>query len=204
MPILSLTEKDHLLAATDITFVSLHSEYSSSGGFELVGGTPTYVRQPVTFASTIAGTLSMVGTATFDVPGPTTVAWIGFWTTGGVFCGMQPLGGDNLKLFTTIDVTNSPGVVVVPNHDYVVGEFVVMWKSGEIALPQPLLEAGTLIIGSVVDINQITLTYSNILVTPVDFGFGGAGFLQRIVPIDYPGQGTYTLQGLFIDARLAA
>jgi len=203
MPILSLTEKDLLLSSVDIAFLSLHSEYSSGGGFELVGGTPAYARQPVVFTSVVSGQLIMVGSVTFDVPGPATVAWIGFWSAAGSFRGMQPVGGDALKIFTTVDVTNTPGVVAVPNHDYIVGDRVIMWASADIALPQPLFEAGTLIVGTVA-VDQLTLTYSDIGFTPVTFGFGGAGFLQRILSTDYVVQSTFALSGLTIDARMAA
>lgn len=74
--------------ASAATYVSLHSaDPGSTGTSELTGGTPAYARQSITWAAPSAGSLSSSNQPTWQVPGSSTVAYVGFWSaaTGGTF-----------------------------------------------------------------------------------------------------------------------
>lgn len=61
---------------------SLHSSNpGSDGSNEIAGG--AYARQPLSWASADGGSISTANAASFDVPGGTTVAYVGLWNTAG-------------------------------------------------------------------------------------------------------------------------
>lgn len=76
---------DHL--GTTIDSLSLHSaDPGATGANELAGG--TYARQTPTWNAGANGDLTLGATSTFDVPGGSTVAYVGCWdSTGPTFKG---------------------------------------------------------------------------------------------------------------------
>jgi hypothetical protein len=177
MPELSNTAKNLALEAIDeaisagLKFASLHTAYSASGANELAGGSPAYARVALTWNSASGGQKSLAaGTAAHNVPGSSTVAWVGYWdaSSSGTFLGMSP------------------------------GDQVVLWGLGGAGLPTGLAE-GTIyfVVGSATNTLQLSATSggSAINVTAV-----GAGFLQKIVPEVFGSQGTYQVTGATLDA----
>lgn len=75
-------------------YVSLHSsEPDGSGSSEISGGSPAYARKSVSWAAASGGALTSNANIVFDVPGTTTVAWLGYWSaaTSGTFYGSRQL-----------------------------------------------------------------------------------------------------------------
>ena len=77
--------------ATPCTYVSLHSDDPGDTGVnELTGGSPAYARKAITFNNAAAKSMTQSGTdPVFDVPGSTTVKYVGYWSavSGGTFLG---------------------------------------------------------------------------------------------------------------------
>lgn len=72
--------------AGDAVSVSLHSSNPDpTGANELTGG--TYARQTPTWGAASGGTVSITSDLVFDVPGGSTVAYVGLWDTGGSWLG---------------------------------------------------------------------------------------------------------------------
>jgi hypothetical protein len=73
-------------------YASLHTaDPGDNGANEVSGGDPAYARQGVTWNSAGSGTMddSTSPAPEFNVPGSTTVAYVGFWSadSGGTFYG---------------------------------------------------------------------------------------------------------------------
>lgn len=79
---------------TAAKFVSLHgSDPGTTGAGELTGGTPTYARASATWTTPSADTLALSNQPTFNVPGGSTVSYVGFWSaaTAGDLLWSRPL-----------------------------------------------------------------------------------------------------------------
>jgi hypothetical protein len=79
---------------TAAKFVSLHaSDPGTTGAGELNGGTPVYARAGSTWSTPTADTLALSNQPAFNVPGGSTVSFVGFWTaaTGGDLLWSRPL-----------------------------------------------------------------------------------------------------------------
>ena len=62
---------------------SLHTaDPGESGTNEVTGGDPAYAKKTIAWSAAGSGTMNLNGTAVFDVPAGTTVAFVGFWNTG--------------------------------------------------------------------------------------------------------------------------
>lgn len=76
--------------AEEATHVSLHDgDPGENGANELSGGNPAYARQAVTFGVASNGEVTISNTPEFDVPGESTVEYVGFWdsASGGTLLG---------------------------------------------------------------------------------------------------------------------
>lgn len=81
-------------------YASLHSaEPNSSGSNEISGG--SYTREAISWGAASNGTAVSNANITFDVPGSTTIAWLGYWSaaSGGTFYGARVL--DASQTFAT-------------------------------------------------------------------------------------------------------
>lgn len=79
---------DAIVAASD--WVSLHTDDPGTSGLnEVSGGSPAYARLQGTFAAASNGVRVLSSDLSFNVPGSTTIAWVGVWSaqTGGTFRG---------------------------------------------------------------------------------------------------------------------
>lgn len=164
-----------------IVSASLHTDYSSTGLNEVAGGTPAYVRQPVTFTYLRPGAIqSAPGVViNFDVPPFTQVSWVGFWDIMGTFLGMFPYTPAFLKWYVVDDIianilySSAPG-----GHGLVDGDTVVTWRAFYNLIPSgvtyfvlnPTLSTTSL---------QLSATLGG---PPLTFSLVGGGFLQKIVP----------------------
>jgi hypothetical protein len=78
------------------THMSLHTaDPAGTGANEVVGGTPAYARQPVTWtAGPNPGQMTATVAAPFDVPAATDVAFAGLWDalTGGTYLDKAVVG----------------------------------------------------------------------------------------------------------------
>ena len=75
-------------------YASLHTADPGTGGSsEVTGGSPAYARKAITWASAASGSKSTSAQLVFDVPGSTTISYIGYWSaaSGGTFYGSRPL-----------------------------------------------------------------------------------------------------------------
>lgn len=69
-------------------WISLHSsDPGTTGANELAGGTPAYARQEGAWDPASGRVIALSGAETFDVPGPSSVAFFGTWdaSSGGTF-----------------------------------------------------------------------------------------------------------------------
>jgi len=76
--------------ASVAVYASLHTgDPGDNGANEVTGGTPAYARKSITWNAAAAGSLDSSNAPAFDVPGSTTVAYVGFWSadTAGTFYG---------------------------------------------------------------------------------------------------------------------
>ncbi len=80
--------------------VSLHTADPSTNGANEVTGSP-YTRELADWAPAAGGTAVNDGAIVFDVPGSTTIAFIGYWSAGtaGTFYGSRAL--DTNQTFAT-------------------------------------------------------------------------------------------------------
>jgi len=75
-------------------YVSVHTaDPGSSGSAEVTGGSPGYARKSVTWASPASGSVSSASAVVFDVPGSTTISYLGYWSavSSGTFYGSRAL-----------------------------------------------------------------------------------------------------------------
>lgn len=197
MPALSIAAKNLMLEALPIAFLSLHTDYSTSGFNEVIGGSPPYARLPVTFFPASSGFKTVSdGPYIFDIP-PTTVAWIGLFDIAGNFMGMSPNAGVSMFPFSGVGST-----IQSASHPFLLDGTVVVWRGSATPLPTPLAE-GTLYY--VVTVTSTTLQLSATLGGPaISFNFEGNGFLQNISPFTNVSQTTFAVAQVVIDASVAA
>lgn len=193
----SNTAKNTMLDALDeanaagAKFGSLHTAYSTTGTNEITGGSPAYARKGATWGAAASGAKATTASMVFDVPGATTVRWVGFWdaVTAGNFLGMTPNGGGVPQAFTVPDIANDTLECVA--HGFTNGQTVVVWAVPGDPVPTGLAE-GTVyfVISATTDDLQLSATSggSAINITAI-----GAGFLQRLVEETFGGQGTHTV-----------
>jgi hypothetical protein len=200
--VLSTTARNAALDALDaITWLSLHSAYSTTGENELAGGSPAYSRLATSFTPAVEGIKSIVETVTFDVPGGATVAWIGLWTavTGGTFWGMVPNGGalvDQPRMFVTDDTGSDQ--ILAPPHPLGVNESIVFWVSDDGLLPftpSGMLQEGAIYYATGVSSEAFVISTISGGAT-LDLTTIGRGYYQRITPEFFVAQGTFRLNAL--------
>jgi hypothetical protein len=71
-------------------FASLHTgDPGDNGANEVSGGDPAYIRKAITWNAADSGAIDSSNAPEFDVPGSTTVAYVGFWSaeSAGTFYG---------------------------------------------------------------------------------------------------------------------
>jgi hypothetical protein len=87
----------HLLLngfAASAVHASLHTaDPGTSGSAEVVGGSPAYSRESISWAAAASGSVSSNANIVFDVPGATTITHLGYWSasTSGTFYGSRAL-----------------------------------------------------------------------------------------------------------------
>jgi len=177
--------------ATGAKFGSLHTAYSSSGANEVTGGSPAYARKGLTWAAASGRSKATSAAAVFDVPGGTTIRWIGLSdaVTAGTFLGMVPNGGGIPEDFVVPDIANN--VLEAPAHGFSNGNTVVVWAVPGAPLPAPLVEGTVYYVGNVTtDDFTLSLTSGG---AAIDITAVGSGFVQRIVEEIFGAQGTHTV-----------
>lgn len=83
-------------------FASLHTaDPVTTGTSEVTGGSPAYTRKSITWGTPATGSVSSSASIVFDVPGSTTITFIGYWSavTAGNFLGSRAL--DASQVFAT-------------------------------------------------------------------------------------------------------
>ena len=110
----SIVGKNAMLDALGVlaVFVSLHSaDPGESGTNEISGGSPAYIRKAITWNAADAGSKDDSNVPVFDVPGSTTVLYVGFWSaeSGGTFYGaalvtQEDFGGQGTYTLTDADL----------------------------------------------------------------------------------------------------
>jgi hypothetical protein len=79
------------------THVSLHTDNPGTNGANEVSG-GAYARELSDWAAASAGTVVNDGAIVFDVPGSTTIKFLGYWSAGtaGTFYGSRALDADQV------------------------------------------------------------------------------------------------------------
>ncbi len=98
----STAAKNTMLNAerTNCAYASLHSsDPGADGSNEISGGSPAYARKAVTFNAASGGASALNADVTFDVPGSTTVAYVGYWDaeTNGNFQGADQVASEDFS-----------------------------------------------------------------------------------------------------------
>lgn len=200
MPLFSLSAKNSMLNSFTVATLSLHTAYDPGGANEVVGGTPAYVRLPVTFSAASAGQKSLTGAPyTFDIPA-TTVAWIGMYDAFGGFLGMTPNGGAALNPFVVDDLVVD--TLKAAHHGFVVTSTLVVWAGSAGFLPVGLAE-GTIyyVVATTPNTLQVSATPGGLAIALATIG---GGFVQGIIPVTSATQSTFPVTALLLDATVAA
>lgn len=185
---------DGLEATTSIIgFASLHTAYSATGANEVPNtGSPAYARQAITWNAGSSGSKTNSSSPTFDVPGGTTVAFVGLWSaaTSGSFGGMGPNGGATQFAFTA-DATSD--VFTAPGSSYTNGQTVVLFAGAGATLPTGTgISAGAILY--VVSATGATFKLSTTSGgSAIDITAAGAGIVQAITTETFGAQGTFTV-----------
>lgn len=170
---------------------SLHTAYSASGANEVTGGSPAYARQALTWAAAAANSKSLTGTYTWNVPGSTTVYWVGFYDalTSGNFQGMAAAGNASAFAFTAVSATS---ILTAPGSGYTSNQMVVVLPTGGSTTP------GGLVVGTVYFVKSPSSDTFQLSATSgpggaVSISADGSGIIQAIVPEPFGSQGTFLL-----------
>lgn len=94
----STAGKNLLLSSLASVYASLHTgDPGDDGANELAGGDPAYARKALALDPADAGQRQDTAHPSFDVPGGSTVAFVGFWTaaTGGTFLGAHDVPNES-------------------------------------------------------------------------------------------------------------
>jgi len=183
--------------AAAATHLSLHSAYpGDTGANELAGGAPAYTRQPVTWNAAASGVLDNVGTQTFDIPPLSTVAFVGVWSAlaAGTFYGSAPVGSGIPVPFTAEDSTD---ILTADNHGFADGQQVVVWDTQGAVIPTGLTQGDVyFVVSATGDTLKLSLTSGGAV---INLTSDGAGFIQRIQPEVFGGQGTFDVADIDLD-----
>lgn len=100
--------------SNDVYQVSLHeADPGSAGDNELADGEGSYERQEPEFGAASNGSVSMMEPLTFEVPGGSTVSWVGLWGEGAVWHGgvelatSEEFSGDGQYTLNTLIINAS-------------------------------------------------------------------------------------------------
>lgn len=218
MPILNGNARNLALSAivaapSGIGTLSLHNVYAANADdaaiTELVGGTPLYARQPVTWLPPSNGALSAAAPVLFDIPALSVVAWVGLWSTDATpsFLGMAPANGGNalFPFVVEVGVGTSP-TLLCPSGDegvFVVGTTVVYWESAGDPPGSELfgLQEGVVyyVVGTpTTEALQVSLTPDG---DPQVFNNDGSGLIQQFNPITFPTQLQFELSQFVIESN---
>ena len=76
---------------------------------EVTGGTPTYARKSITWATASGGSMSASNQPVFDVPASTTVSHVGFFSavTSGTYFGMADVTNETFGAQGTYTLTST-------------------------------------------------------------------------------------------------
>jgi hypothetical protein len=157
---------------------------------EISGGSPAYARNPLVWGSSSGGVADQDDDEIFNVPGSTTVAFLGFadhLTNGdGKQKGWWPLGGQTVKAGTAIASTDT---ITSPAHGLSNGHRAVFFDVATVGLPAGLVE-GTVyyVVGAATDTFQVSTTLGG---SAVNVTADGECFFVRCIPEVFNAQGTY-------------
>ena len=172
---------------------SLHTAYSATGANEVAGGTPAYARKAITVGAAATRARAATSAPVFDVPGLTTVRFIGLWTNAGaVFRGMFASGG-NEKGFQ-VGVTGD--TILCKSHGLVNTDKVVFYGG----TPPTGLTEGTVyfVVGNTAgdpDTFQVSLTLAGAAVDITGQPASQCKFSKMVEEL-FAAQGTYTVSAL--------
>lgn len=171
-------------------FGSLHSAFSATGANELSGG--SYARKAFTWATAATETKNLSGTPyTWNVPGSSTVAWIGFYDalTGGNFQGMTPAGNASMYAYAAPASTST---LLAPGSTYSANQQVVVLPTGGSVTP------GGLTVGQIYFVkspsgDSFQLSATSGPGAAVTLSADGSGLVSLITPEVFGSAGTFTL-----------
>jgi hypothetical protein len=136
---LTTNGRNQLLDATDIDFLSLHTDFpGQTQANEVAGGSPAYARKAVTWAAASSGSKATSNAPVFDVPAATTVKWVGFSdaVTSGNGRACAPNGASPKEF--TVDATNNQ--ILSLAHGYADTQKITFYGGTP---PAPLVEGTT-------------------------------------------------------------
>lgn len=177
----------------DVDNVSLHTSYSATGANEVSGG--SYARQSVTWNAAATGNLNSSNQPAPDVPGGTTVQYVGYWdATGPTFYGMVPLAAASSGT-AYMDATNNN--IVSHNHGLSNDDRVAFFGpniAGELTEGQLYY-----VVSSATDTFAVATSSGGSAIT---FASDGNGQWSDGTPETFSNDGTLTLTDLDISLNL--
>jgi hypothetical protein len=180
---------------TSATHMGLHTAFPPSTGNELTGGSPAYARQAIAWSAASAGSKSITGTETFDVPAASTVRAIATWSavSAGTMNSWSPAGASARRAFSvdSAGVTNND--IFSPAHGLAAGNSVLVWASIGAVLPTGLSEDTEYFViaaGLTTDAFRLATTLGG---SAIDITAIGDGDVQKFTPEVFAAQGTYTV-----------
>lgn len=181
--------RNQLLDATDVSFLSLHTDYAgTTQANEVTGGSPAYARKSVTWASAASGSKASSNAQVFDVPAATTVSWIGYSTasTAGSGRAVAPNGAAPQEF----QVDTAGEFILVPGHTYINTNKVVFYGG----TPPGGLTAGVIyfVVGATTDKFQVAATSGGSAINLTAQAAADC-VVSIIVPETFGAQGTMTL-----------
>ncbi len=184
---------------TSILFASLHTAFPDPGGAsEVSGGAPAYARKSITFNAASGGNSDSSNTPVFDVPGSTTVEWVGYWDvdTGSPdeFLAYSPIGSGGIIFDFDVDVAGDTIEAIA--HGLSNDENIVFIDGTP---PAPLVE-GTVywVVTSTADDFGVSATQGGASINLTDQGDASIE-CHKIVTETFGGQGTFTLTDADLD-----
>jgi len=173
--------------AARIPFMSLHTAFPGSGGAnEVAGG--AYARKAASWGSAASSKVDLSGSLVFDVPGGTTVSWLGYQSasSAGTYRGCMPLGGAPKEF--TVDPTTD--VFRAEGHGYADTQTVVFFGG---SCPTGLTEGQIYFVrDATTDTFKVAATSGGLAIDITGVGDVDV-VVSKITPETFGGDGTYTL-----------
>lgn len=187
-----------ILAPDWIREASLHTGFpGTTGASEVSGGAPAYARKAITFNIASGGSSDSSNAPVFDVPGSTTIQYVGYWSSPGSpdeFLAFSPIG--NVGFIDEFETDETGNIINADTHPFADNDRIVFLDG----TPPTGLTEGTLywVITSTADTFQVSLTQGGGAVALSSQGDSSVE-VHKMVQETFGAQGTFTLTDADLD-----